>query len=632
MADKTPLRLVLDGSNNPTGLAEFQSGETIGNAFLTNSSFTLVDDSSSTTNISLGEALKIAGGSGIDTTISGDTLTISLESTIVTETSTDTLTNKSISLSTNTITGTLAQFNTAVSDADLVSLAGSETLTNKTLTTPIISSISNTGTLTLPISTDTLVGRATTDTLTNKSISLSTNTITGTLAEFNTAVSDADLVSLAGSETLTNKTISGSSNTISNIGNSSLTNSNFTLTDDSSTTTTISLGETLKIAGGSGIDTSISGDTLTIALESTVVTETSTDTLTNKSISLNTNTITGTLAEFNTAVSDADLVSLTGTETLTNKTISGSSNTLSNIGNSSLTNSGFTLADDTSSTTTINLGETLKISGTSNEIETTISGDTITIGLPSNVTITTNLTVGGDLTVNGTTTTINSTTLSVDDKNIELASVATPTDTTADGAGITIKGTTDKTFNWLDATDSFTSSEHIDLASGKVFKINNSTVLSSTEVLGKSVPSGTIVGTSDSQTLTTKTISGSDNTITNIANSSLTNSSFTIVDDSSTTSTISLGEALLLAGGTGITSVITGDTVTFNIDSTVTTLTGTQTLTNKTFTSPKINEDVVVTATATELNFTDGVTSNIQTQLDARASRAFAIAQAVALG
>ena len=350
-----------------------------------------------------------------------------------------------------------------------------------------------------------------------------------------------------------------------------------------------------------------------------------------------------------------------------NLTVTGS--ITGTIANSSLTNSSFTLADDTSSTTTISLGETLKISGTSNEIETTISGDTITIGLPSNVTIGSNLTVGGDLTVNGTTTTINSTTLTVDDKNIELASVATPTDVTADGAGITIKGATDKTFNWLDATDSFTSSEHIDLASGKVFKINNSTVLSSTQVLGKSVPSGTIVGTSDSQTLTTKTISGSDNTITNIANSSLTNSSFTIVDDSSTTSTISLGESLLLAGGTGITSVISGDSITFNIDSTVVTETGTQTLTNKTlttpiissisntgtltlpnstdtligrattdtltnktFTSPKINEDVAVTATATELNFTDGVTSNIQTQLDAKASRAFAIAQAVALG
>ena len=52
----------------------------------------------------------------------------------------------------------------------LVGKTTTDTLTNKTLTTPIISSISNTGTLTLPTSTDTLVGRATTDTLTNKRI------------------------------------------------------------------------------------------------------------------------------------------------------------------------------------------------------------------------------------------------------------------------------------------------------------------------------------------------------------------------------------------------------------------------------------------------------------------------------
>ena len=71
-----------------------------------------------------------------------------------------------------------------------------------------------------------------------------------------------------------------------------------------------------------------------------------------------------------------------------------------------------------------------------------------------------NLTVQ-DLTVNGTTTTINSTTLTVDDKNIELASVTSPTDTTADGAGITIKGATDKTFNWVQSTGAFTSSEPI---------------------------------------------------------------------------------------------------------------------------------------------------------------------------
>jgi hypothetical protein len=58
----------------------------------------------------------------------------------------------------------------------------------------------------------------------------------------------------------------------------------------------------------------------------------------------------------------------------------------------------------------------------------------------------------------------------------------------------------------------------------------------------------------------------------------------------------------------------------------------TSTFTNKTLTSPKINEDVAVTATATELNYTDGVTSNIQTQLDNKAAKSFAIAQAIALG
>lgn len=58
------------------------------------------------------------------------------------------------------------------------------------------------------------------------------------------------------------------------------------------------------------------------------------------------------------------------------------------------------------------------------------------------------LVVGGNLTVNGTTTTVNSTTLTVDDKNIELASTASPSNTTADGGGITLKGNTDKKIFW----------------------------------------------------------------------------------------------------------------------------------------------------------------------------------------
>ena len=96
----------------------------------------------------------------------------------------------------------------------------------------------------------------------------------------------------------------------------------------------------------------------------------------------------------------------------------------------------------------------------------------------------TSLVLSGDLTVNGTTTTINSTEITVDDKNLTLGSVATPTDAGADGGGITLKGATDKTFSWVDATDSWTSSEHLDLASGKVLKVNGTQVLSATEYTG----------------------------------------------------------------------------------------------------------------------------------------------------
>jgi hypothetical protein len=93
----------------------------------------------------------------------------------------------------------------------------------------------------------------------------------------------------------------------------------------------------------------------------------------------------------------------------------------------------------------------------------------------------TSLVLSGDLTVNGTTTTISSTTLAVGDKNIVLASAST-TDAGADQGGITIKGLSDKTWNWVDATDAWTSSEHINIASAKSYYINGTIVLSATSL------------------------------------------------------------------------------------------------------------------------------------------------------
>ena len=209
------------------------------------------------------------------------------------------------------------------------------------------------------------------------------------------------------------------------------------------------------------------------------------------------------------------VVGTTNTQTLTNKTLTSPVVTGLALNDSSVVFEGSS-ADDNETTLTVTnptADRTITLpdatgtvaltnnkldafaATTSAELRSVISDETGTGGLvfadtPTLVTPNigaatgTSLTLSGDLTVNGTTTTINSTEITVDDKNLTLGSVATPTDAGADGGGITLKGATDKTFSWIDATDSWTSSEHLDLASGKVLKVNGTQVLSATEYTG----------------------------------------------------------------------------------------------------------------------------------------------------
>jgi hypothetical protein len=201
-----------------------------------------------------------------------------------------------------------------------------------------------------------------------------------------------------------------------------------------------------------------------IADTAALVTLTGTETLTGKTIALGVNTVSGTTAQFNTAITDGDFATLAGTETLTNKTITSPSGLvkadvgLGNVDNTSDASKPVSTATQTAL-----------------DLKANLAGPTFTGTVAA-----TNLTLSGNLIVNGTTTTINATELSVDDKNIVIGDVASPSDTTADGGGITLKGATDKTFNWVDATDSWTSSEHINLASGKDLKVNGTAVISST--------------------------------------------------------------------------------------------------------------------------------------------------------
>ena len=133
---------------------------------------------------------------------------------------------------------------------------------------------------------------------------------------------------------------------------------------------------------------------------------------------------------------------------------------------------------------------------------------TLSIGAATGTTtINNNTVVTGNLTVNGTTTTVNSTTVTVDDILIELGAVTTPTDVTAEGGGVKIFGTTNKTLTWVGANTAWTSSENFDLVTGKTYKINGTDVLSST-TLGSGVISSSLtsVGTITSGIWTGTTI------------------------------------------------------------------------------------------------------------------------------
>jgi len=121
-----------------------------------------------------------------------------------------------------------------------------------------------------------------------------------------------------------------------------------------------------------------------------------------------------------------------------------------------------------------------------------------------NLDVTGSARITGDLIVEGDQVTTNVTTLDVEDKNIELGSVAGPTDNTADGGGITLKGSTDKTINWYNLTNSWTSSEHFDLVAGREYRIENTQVLSAT-TLGNGVTNSNLenLGTLTSLTVNT---------------------------------------------------------------------------------------------------------------------------------
>ena len=243
-------------SNSATKLATQQSIKAYVDAQVTAQDLDFQADSGGVLSIDLdSETFTLTGGTGIDTSGSGNTVTFAIDSTVAT-------------------------------------LAGTQTLTNKTLTTPVISSISNSGTITLPTGTDTLVGRATTDTLTNKTLTSPTIT-TGVLngAVSGTSIKDEDDMSSDSASHLATQ------QSIKAYVDSQVTAQDFDFSGDSGGAQSVDLdSQSMTFTGGTGIDTTGSSQTMTFAIDSTVATLTGSQTLTNKTLTsavLN-STISGT--------------------------------------------------------------------------------------------------------------------------------------------------------------------------------------------------------------------------------------------------------------------------------------------------------------------------------------------------
>jgi len=286
------------------------------------------------------------------------------------------------------------------------------------------------------------------------------------------------------------------------------------------------------------------------------------------------------------------LATTTGTQTLTNKTLTSPAiNTptgiiksdvgLSNVDNTSDANKPVSLA----ALSALDLKAPLQ--------SPALTGDATAV----------NLTLSGNLTVNGSTSTINSTTLTVQDKDIVLGQTATPTDAAADQGGIILKGTTDKSIKYSLAKSAWDISENINIPGDKAVKINNIDVLTVNTVLGKALP-GVVVGTSETQTLTNKTINAP----------TIDTPTFTGTFSLPATTSIGLVSATELELLNGVTANVQTQ-IDAKAPAASPTFTGTVSLPSTTS---------IGLVSSTELELLNGVTANVQTQIDAKLASATA--------
>ena len=338
-------------SNSATALATQQSIKAYVDTQLTAEDLDFQADTGGALSIDLdSETLTFTGGTGIDTSGSGNAVTFAIDSTVATLTGSQTLTNKAIDADNNTVSNLeVDNLKSGVLDTDLSSVAGTDTtlasakaikayvdaqltaqdldfqgdsggalsidLDSETLDIAGGTGIDTSGSgNTLTVAIDSTVATLTgSQTLTNKGIDADNNTVSNLEVDnLKSGVLDTDLSSVAGTDTTL-----ASAKAIKAYVDSQVTAQDLDFQGDSGGALSIDLdSETLDIAGGTGIDTSGSGNTLTVAIDSTVATLSGSQTLTNKTIDAS--QLSGTVAN---ARLDAELQALAGLTSAADKGI-----------------------------------------------------------------------------------------------------------------------------------------------------------------------------------------------------------------------------------------------------------------------------------------------------------------------
>src|SRR5210317_216074 len=516
-----------------------------------------------------------------------------------------------------TADGTNAFTTVTAPSGTIVGTSDTQTLTNKT-----IDSASNTITITESNISDlgSYITASSTDTLTNKSIDLTNNTLSGTTAEFNSALSDDSFATLSGTETLTNKTIDTANNTITiveadisdlgsyitasstdtltnktingsqlvdgTVANAKLINSSITVTDGTTSTAT-SLGGTITFSGTANeIEVGESSGTLTFGLPDDVTIG-------------NNLTISGNLTVSGT------------TTTVNTETINLADNTITLNSNETGTPSqdgGIEIERGTSANKTLIWNETTD--------KWTVGSETFVAGtFEGNLTGNVTGNVTGDVTGNADTATTLETARSIAGQSFDgSADITIASTDLSDTSSITLNSAkqtlTNKTINSASNTITITESNISDLGSYITASSTDTLTNKSGNISQWTNDSGYLTSFTETNDLTAAV------TWANVPDANITQSSVTQHQ-----AALSITESQISDLGSYIT------------------VSSTDTLTNKTI-SGASNTISGINATSigdgsisnTEFQHLNGVSSNVQTQLDAKATNAFAIAQAVALG